>query len=330
MESTPDTRYDFDGSHAAPMLLSGDGADPLLVARQEELAEKFERLAHEELDDLVGIATAQFVADSIRRRMSQREGQNSHSYISRRHKLFPNLLLPGYSPVAVWEASKAAKLGTSTPLQSHLAIRAQAMSTGEISNLTTIGAARLHLRQPMREGIEELAGHSIDFGRGSLYRMAFLGTDTHIGTKERPRVLRVGYKSRYGVVDDEAELKGRTTAIIDVRDHRQYDPDLIRYFQELHEAGHPLVETPEFTDIVYSLVDETIEPQKVLAENETTYEVNRKEIERASNRQQRITARRRFFADRRRTSKNTYPAGDYRRYPVGDPRRRALEEYSDD
>lgn len=308
------------------MLLVGRDADPLLVAKQEHLGEQFEALAHSELDPLVGYEIASFVAQSIRQRMSQREGQNSHSYISRLHPHVPRLLHRGHSPIAVFEATRAAKIGRSTPLQSHLARRAYGMGSIEIANLTTIGTARHELRPAMREGIHELAGHDVDFGLDSVYKMSYLGADTSHESRQRPKVLRIGYKSLFSVLDSPSELKGRTTAVIDVRDRSVYASDLLEYIQELDALDIPLGEIPEFVQIVRTLIDQTIPKSEILAMNETIYEVEESLVEKIQKRQH--TKSDQAFG-RKRNLEALYGSSVAHdaQYPVGDPRRVAIERY---
>lgn len=318
-----DTRYDFDGSHAAPMFLTGEGVNSLLVARQGELAQEFEALAHEQLDDTLGYELAEYVATSIKNRMAHREGLNSHSYISRQHKYVPNIFIPGYSPFKVIGADMAARNGTGTPLQCHLARRSLGMATVEIANLTTIGEARTNLLEPMQEGIQELAGEDVDFGIDSAYRFSFLGTNVHLRSGEKASLMRVGYKSKYKDFKNGTILKGRNTANIDVRDASTYDPELIRLFQELHKQRQPLTDIPEFTRIVRNLITGNLDPKTAVARNYTTYEVDQKAIDRLAAKQK----RREDASSRRSKATLTQVPVDDIPFPVGDPRRRAQEMY---
>ncbi len=320
--SEHETRYDFDGSHATPMLLSGDHANAELVAKQNELGKKFEALAHEELDDYAGSEVATFVAVAIRRRMSQREGQNSQSYTSRINRL-PNLFLPGHSPVTVFKSVASAKIGAGMPTQMHIARKAHRMGSSEDANLTEIGTARQHLREPMYEAVQKLAGHAIDFGEATMYRTAFLGTDHNDENTVAPRVLRVGAKHGLSTLEDGAQLKSRNTFIIDVRDPRQFDPDLIRHFDKVHAAGGYVPDIPEFKKIVRDVTSGDIDPRLVLAANRTIYEVHPPTIER-------IKASLQAKQERRYGRKHSAferPTNDIERYPIGDPRRSALEMY---
>lgn len=320
---------EFDGSHAAPMLLSGDAADPDLVARQETLAKDFEALAQIELEALVGLESARFVGNCIKRRMAQREGLNSDSYKRRLYKHIPHLFIPGYSPFEVARARKLAMPGQSTPLQNHLARRANGMGTVENANLTTIGSARRYLREPMRDGIQELAGHDIDFGHTSAYRMKYLSSEIGEGGKGTPRIMRLSFKRRLSLLDDDAILKSRTTAMLNMSDRHAFDGDFVDLFREYYNEPNELSSLPEFKTIVENLIEGSIDPKLILAENETTYEVDERTIARIKETQEKKQMRKHFLRSLyvSKTDGNSEGAD---RFPVGDPRRQAIELYSTD
>lgn len=312
------TRYELDGSYAAPLLLNGEEAHPMLQERQAHFANMFEALAHEELDGRIGEEGANFVAEKIRHRMSQREGQNSSSYVSRRRKHFPKLFIPGHSPLDVFQAVRNAEYGKSSPLQAHLARISLAMATIESGQLTTVGTARKQFLHQLHDGVEELAGHEVDFGIKSIYRTTYLGTDANINNGKKPKLLRVEYKSKFATLEDDSILKGRSTAILDVSNPTEFDPELIHHFQEIYEKKRTLADVPEFAQVVHNVVTGVIDPRFVVAENKTIYEVNYEEITKQAEYILRRTKRRELqrrlfsFATTRPTIDKSHAVGDPR------------------
>lgn len=318
----------LDGSHAAPMLLAGERADPILKAEQAELGDMFELLAHTELDAVIGEEGAGYVAGAIRHRMSVREGQNSLSFLYRHPKFIINPIIAGHSPLKVVEAVSLARRGRSNALQSHLARRAQFMATVEISQLTVVGQARRELIEPMRDELREFAGQDIDFSEESAYRMEFLGANRHPRDRQPASLIRIGYKNHYSTIHEgsilrphNSELKGRNTAIIDVADKREFDRDIIRHFQEVHGIGESLSSDPEFMKLVGNLIRQEIDTRFISAENYTNYEVDKHALEK-----QKLRHKLREEHDdlMRKAMPPLFPQ-DHTRFPVGDPRRYVIE-----
>lgn len=266
---------DFDGYHAAPLLLSGGEADVTLVARQDAIADAFERAVHGELADVAKEGVRAFVATSIRERMHQREALNSASYS---HRLFPapyTDMITDMTALEVDDVCETVKLGLGTPCQNELARRALGMSSVEIANLTVIGDFRRDLEAPMWEDVSELVGKDATPQPDQMYRLKLLGFDRpdimrqrHIGA------MRVEMKRRIGSIGDDTMVKARTTAIINTSPSSGFDQSLIERFKQVGGKPELISELPEFKRAMAWLISSELSYGIVLSRNETVYAEN--------------------------------------------------------
>ena len=263
---------DFDGSHAAPLLIVGETAKPYLIENQDRLAHNFEQLAHSELDSFVKPSVINFVIHSITSRMYQREGLNGISYIHRLNKepVIPSKLL---SADEVEQACEDAKHGHGSVLQNEIARRAFAMSSVELANLTIIGEARKNLEAPMWREVSQLVHMNAFPEPSQVYGEQVLGFDRDIRDSAHIGAMRIGMKRTLGKTDYGAHVKARTTAIINMSPSTGIDGETVALFRETAQQGKSISELPEFKRMVEWLVKSELPHGLVLARNETVYDV---------------------------------------------------------
>lgn len=265
----------FDGYNAAPLLLSGEEANQTFIARQDAIADAFERAVHGELVDVAKEGVRNFVATSIRERMHQREALNSASYS---HRLFPapyTDMIADISADEVDNICKIVKFGLGTPCQNELARRAFGMSSVEIANLTVIGDFRRELEVPMWEDVSELVGKDATPQPEQMYRLKLLGFDRPDIMKQRHiGALRVEMKRRIGSIGDDTMVKARTTAIINTSPSSGFDQSLIERFKQVGGKPELISELPEFKRAMAWLISSELSYGIVLSRNETVYAEN--------------------------------------------------------
>lgn len=259
------------GSHAAPLLIVGETADPRLVASQDALATQFERKAYEELSQYIKPSVIRFVAHSITSRMSQREGLNGFSYSKRGNELPDPSLTPTYSPDEVYEACERIKYGEGSPLQNELARQAFAMDSVEYANLTVIGESRKEFEDPMWEEVSKLTGKDARPSFEQAYGLQLLGFDRDITQSDHIGAMRIGMKRHLGETEFGTPVKVRTTAIVDTSPLSGFDTSLVELFRDTKRAGGDIAALPQFRNAVRWLVETQVPHGLVLARNETVY-----------------------------------------------------------
>lgn len=261
----------FGGSDAAPLLLIGEDADPTLIAVQDSMSNRFDELTHAVLDSSVKKPVVDFVARSITSRMAQREGLNSFSYLQRDEEDPNPKRLPLYDQQAIFEAAERARVGGGTALQNELARIAFGMSSIEYKNLTIIGDARKEFELPMWNEISGLVGRNAIPAFEDAYRLKFHSFDRDPSRSQHVGAMRIGMKRFIGKTEFGAEVKSRTTAIVDVSPSSGVDQGLIDLFRDTNIQGGDVAELPEFKRAVKWLVDGKDSHNLVLARNETVY-----------------------------------------------------------
>lgn len=288
---------DFDGYRAAPLVSIDSPVRARLIASQDGLAQNLETLVYSEVPKYAKQSGVDFVAQSILRRMQQREGLNSVSYLSRKNNTPDFSSIEGVSPEEIADACEKMIYGSGTVLQNELARIAYGMSAAEYANLTIIGEARKQLEPAMWDEVSELAGKDATPQFDDFYRFTSHGFDKNIVEDVNVSALRFGMKRRIGSTPHGADIKARTTAIFKL--HPTYRAmgfsgteirDIISEFQEVerqlatkssatHEAYDDIAkerkttiaDLPAFQLAVEWLVSTEVEPGLVLARNETVY-----------------------------------------------------------
>lgn len=268
---------DFDGFRAAPLLLTGEDADPDLVESQDRLAWKMADAAYGESIKIAKEGVALFVALSTVMRMQQREGLNSVSYHTRRHDI-PRLdAVEGVEPAVVAEACDRAVRGEGSPYQNHLARRAFGMLTIELANLTIFNEFRAQLETPMWNAISDLTNTDARPRSDQMYGLRILSFDRPPARNQHLGAVRIGMKRRVGRSADGATVKVRTTAVINTSPSSGFDQSIVRQLREINEADGPgvyerMAALPEFQQAVAHLIDNVAPTGAVIARNETVYE----------------------------------------------------------
>lgn len=271
---------DFDGHHAAPVLIVGNEADPNLIASQDKLAASFEQLAWAELSEYVRPRAITFTAQSIATRMQQREGLNGMSYMMRRHKSPLVDFDPEVAPETVLAATKNLENGSGSVTQNELARKALGMSSVEYANLTIVGEARKQLEPGMWRAVSHLVGKDASPKPDDMYGVQILGFDRNIKIDGNISAVRIGMKRYVGETVYGAQVKARTTAIvkpISLYRHMGLGNEeyrsLLAHFQEVATSEKEVTALPEFMQAVHWLVSTPLPPGIVLARNETVYGV---------------------------------------------------------
>jgi len=205
---------DFDGHHAAPLLIVGPERQQDLIDAQDKLANHFVFLTESELASYAKPNVRSLVSRSITSRMHLREASNGMSYISRPNQKPDYSIDPAYSQLEVHEACENLKYGRGSVLQNELARRAFGMSSVEYANLTIIGAARRQLEPRMWEEVSQLVESDATPRPEQMYKFKVLEFDRNVREDPNISALRLSMKRRIGVTPDGAEVKARTTAIV--------------------------------------------------------------------------------------------------------------------
>lgn len=270
------TEGDFDGYHAAPLLIVGPDADPELVERQDELAWRMVDAAYGEVAAVAKPSVAMFAARSTIGRMHQREGMNGISYMHRRFETPRVDQVPDVDPAFVLEACTRALRGQGTPIQNDIARRADGRDTAEIANLTIFNTFRKNLEPHMWQAVSELVGHDATPRSDQMYGLRILGMDRMLAQSQHLGAVRIGMKRHIAELDDGTLVKARTTAIINVSPSSGFDQDIIERFRSVageKNAFERMSVMPEFQRAIGWLIDTPLSEALVLARNETVYEV---------------------------------------------------------
>lgn len=268
----PYSEADFDDYRAAPLLLVGPSADPELIAVQDELAHKFNEVAHHKLSKYVKPEVVSFVGRSISTRMQQREGQNGSEYMRRLHpEVFCYEDVPTVPEEQVDEAVEKALWGLGSPRQNHIAHIALGMVAGEYANLTIIDDFRKDLDVPMWAEFSDLLGIDATPHHNQMSNFKILGFDRDIRRSSHVGAIRIGMKRDIGTLPDGTVVKDRTTAIVAPQHYSQFrHAEAVAIRDALLEQRDATV-IPEFTRLVRWLIEESPDPGVVLARNITVY-----------------------------------------------------------
>lgn len=283
---------DFDGSRAAPLLIIGNYALSTLTQQQDRLAETFATAVHSELHEITNPGVVNFVSSSLISRMHQREGLNGLAFM-RRLNYFPHTWeVPNRTAGCVLRACGIVPLGKGSVDQNHSATLAFGMPSGELANLTVINEFRRKQESPMWDDVSELVGHDATPHPDNMRAFTVLGFDRDILKNQHVGAVRIGMKRDIGVASGNTKVKSRTTAIINTRPDSGFDQDIVA---QLREASYQnkrneelersskgrltfektnLAEIPEFYRAIRWLITSELTPGKVLARNETVYEIN--------------------------------------------------------
>jgi hypothetical protein len=101
-----------------------------------------------------------------------------------------------------------------------------------------------------------------------------LGFDRDILTNQHVGAVRIGMKRDIGMASGNTEVKSRTTAIINTRPSSGFDQDIVAQLREATYEKKDLVDIPDFHRAIRWLITSELKPGKVLARNETVYEIN--------------------------------------------------------
>lgn len=266
---------DFDGYHAAPLLITGKEADPKLVKRQDALAWRMVDAAYGEVVTVAKPSVAIFAAHSTLSRMQQREGMNSISYMHRKFKTPRVELLPDTDPQLVYEACDLALSGGGEPIQNDMARIAFGMQTIELSNVTIFNEFRKELEGPMWRAVSEVTGKDATPKASQMYGLRILGFDRDIFTNQHVGAVRIGMKRLIGELDDGTRVKSRTTAIINTSPSSGFDQDILgefRQFEGEKDALARMASLMTFQRAIGWIIDTELSAGLVLARNETVYE----------------------------------------------------------
>lgn len=259
----------FDGFQAAPLLLTGDDADPRLVQQQNELADNFVIAARTELAGTVKPPIIDFVASSIVNRMKAREGLNSGSYNRRRYKKVNYAAVPEYPRNVVYDAAQHALIGTGTVLENSISHRALGMESGELANVTVIDTFRAELEPAMWQAVSELIGHDVAPSDDEEYeKIAILGYDRDISKSDHIGAIRVGMPRYLGLSAGDVRVKARTFAVLDTSPSSGFNQETVDRLIFAEKKGKPLSDKA----ITWLLVHE-LSKSRILAKNHTIYDV---------------------------------------------------------
>lgn len=285
---TPYSEADFDGYHAAPLLLSGEFADEALVTRQKRIAKALVAAVHGELAPFAKERVRHFVADSITSRMQQREGLNGTSYNDRLYNTPHYDMVANFTNDEIDEVCERVRQGEGTPCENEMARRALGMSSVELANLTIIGNYRRDLEYPMWEDVGELVGKDVTPKPEEMYGLKLLSFDRDIRQHRHIGAMRIEMKRVLGQVEDGTTAKARTTAIINTSPSSGFDQGLIERFKRLSKPEQ-VAELPEFQRAIAWLISSEAPEGIVLSRNETVYAEN--EIMRRAISQRRLFVR---------------------------------------
>lgn len=270
----PYSEADFDGYSAAPLLIVGGRSQKKLIASQDRLARQFTEATRYELDDVVKPDIIDFVAQSISRRMQQREGLNGSEYIKRLHKFRSFKAVPEASALEVYKASRNALYGRGTVRQNDMARRAFGMASAEYANLTIIGDFRKNLEEPMWDEVGELLDIDATPRFEQMTNFQVLAFDRDITCENHVGAMRIGMKRELGTLSDGTVMKARTTAIINTRPSSYIDQDNVAAIRSATIEKTNMADVPEFLNVVRWLIDEVLPSGVSLARNETVYGFN--------------------------------------------------------
>ncbi len=267
----------FDGYHAAPLLIIGEDAKPELVAKQDGIGRNFDKLVRAELDGTVKPHIVDFVAHAIKLRMHQREGLNGISYMGRPNT-DPDSSACNITLSEITEACEKLKHGEGSVIQNEIARRAFGMTSVEYANLTVVGESRKDLEAEMWDEVSELTGKDATPRPEDMYGLKVLEFDRDIRADINIGAMRIGMKRHLGETEYGAQVKARTTAIIKpinlLRHMGKSQEDyyaLTGALQETAQRHGDFSQIPAFVDAVKWLVGTSLPAGIVLARNETVY-----------------------------------------------------------
>lgn len=270
----PYSEADFDGYSAAPLLIVGGHGRKQLIRNQDALARQFAEITKYEIGDVVKPEIVAFVAESIMKRMQQREGLNGSEYMKRLHKHRKFSAVPEASPFEVWKATHNALYGHGSVRQNNMARRAFGMASIEYTNLTIVGEFRKDLENPMWDEVGELLGVDATPRYEQMTNFQVLDFDRDITKGNHVGAMRIGMKRELGTLDDGTVLKARTTAIINTRPSAHIEQADVAAIRDAALEKVDMAEVPEFRQVVRWLVDEQLPSGVSLARNETVYGFN--------------------------------------------------------
>lgn len=272
------TTADFDDFRAAPLLIVGEEARPELIASQDALSHNFKRVARHELGPYVkpNLITT-FVIPAIVSRMNQREGLNGVSYLHRKHKTPQLGELVGVSEEEMNAACENIQYGRGTVAQNEIARQAFGMLSAEYANLTIVKDFRRELEPHMWDEVGELIGTDASPHFDQMYGLQVLGFDRDIAKSSHVGAMRIGMKRRLGMTKYGAQVKARTTAIVNMSPSACVDQSLVERIRQAKSDNEDIAKLPEFLNAVRWLVDSELPSGLILARNETIYGVKSKE-----------------------------------------------------
>lgn len=311
----PYTEDDFDGSHAAPLLIIGGRAKKRLVTNQDRMAETFTVAARYELDGYADPAVLDYIGETIRNRMAQREGLNGNEYLRRLNKFPKAGEVPDAYFTEVYWACHQALYGKGSARQNDMARRAFGMASVEYKNLTIVGDFRREFEAPMWEEVSELVGSDATPHFDNMVDLRVLSFERDMSQDDymdprNVRAMHIGMKRNLGTLDDGTLVKARTAAIINAVDTPGFDRIDIETIHEAFVSKADMANVPEFQRVVRYLMEEQLEPGVALARNETVYGFNEEVAETIESRR-----KVRFEHDEKRRFK-PHAASDVQAAPV--------------
>lgn len=286
---------DFDGHHAAPLLLIGEEQNEEVKNTQDRFIDSISALTESEISKYASSRVVGFSVMAITARIHQREALNANSYIRRPYRTPCYDEFPDMSSSDIDVICEKVRYGHGTAIENEIARVALGMESVEYGNLTIIGEKRKQLEESLWGEVSELVGRDASPTPDGVYRMSVLGFDRDIRLPGNVNygAMRIGLKRHVGTTPYGATVKNRTTAIINTSTETGIDRSLRELFRETaikatardEETGEPkneieglnaITHLPEFQRCVYWLMTTDISEGIVLARNETVYGIRAK------------------------------------------------------
>lgn len=268
------TAEHFDGSHATPLLLLGDEAQPELQEYQDTLEGRFTLTGREILGGIFSDSVVNLTTGSIHSRMKAREALNSQAYVNRLYKKPNYHLAPDLSPAEIHAACNRAKIGHGSIEDNELAGIVYGTESSELSNITVIGDFRADERDEMFTHIEDfIVEGSLPKNLAEYDKIKLLEYDRDISVHQHHlAAVRLGLTHTIGRSKRGSLVKLRTSTIIDTRPSSGFNQETVDKFlaQRLHG---PLSRTA-----LKWLIEDEVEADHIrtIASNDTVYRIHPK------------------------------------------------------
>lgn len=266
------TEADFDGYHAAPLLIAGSEIQQHLVDRQDVISHNLSGAAREMYEGNLKDSSLNLITRSIAGRIAVRSVLNSMDY-SNRELVEPRFeLAPELSQEEIHAAVNLSRNGDGSIRDNAVTGRVFDINA-ELSNITTLGNFRANTRAEMYKSISEYLGEEvteiddIDYDSVNVLELDRPVEDNtqHIGAMrlEMRRELPV---DRYG-----ARIKVRRFAVIDTSPSSGFSDDTADRIIHAKRLNQPLSQKA-----MKWLMEREQPIWKVLASNDTIYRPKQK------------------------------------------------------